>query len=409
MRLAAYAMFLCVGTISAQEVVEPGTIADMIKRFEPQPGERHLQCTVKINKPTLDYAFRFESGYAFQLRLDQYSGPDHTLAVLTEVTPQTGNASPVYFLNTGGMGELVATAGGYVGATGGYLVGEGRYSVRWLVLDDLGRACRRNWRMEAGRKGKFVSMPRQTVSGLSLSKTFARPYQHPGKPMRITVLLDAAPLQVRQESPSRLRGGERVMLFDGLLGLMERLPAASVRLIVFNLEQQKELLRREDFTVKELNGVALALKELELGLVQVDVVQRPKGHIDLLTSLLNAEIRTPLPSDAVVFLGPQERYFDKIPDGALDTPRGKKPNFFLVQFIPPPRWVVELTPADLEGFPGYGHSVRTIPITGANFDTITKVVRRLKGKAVQVRTPDDFERAIEGIELSRGQEARVDR
>jgi hypothetical protein len=191
--------------------------------------------------------------------------------------------------------------------------------------------------------------------------------------------------------------------------LMERLPTASVRLIVFNLEQQEELLRRDAFTVKELDSVALALKKLELGTVPVDVVQRPKGHIDLLTSLLNAEIRSRSPSDAVVFLGPQERYFDKIPDGALDTPRGNKPSFFSVQFIPRPRWIVELSPAALEGFPGYGHSGRTIPITAGNFDTITKVVRRLKGKAVQVRTPDDFERAIESIQLKRGQAARVDR
>jgi len=55
----------------------------------------------------------------------------------------------------------------------------------------------------------------------------------------------------------------------------------------------------------------------------------------------------------------------------------------------------------LEGFPGYGHSGRTIPITAGNFDTITKVIRRLKGKAVQVRTPDEFEKAIKGIESSR--------
>ena len=120
-------------------------------------------------------------------------------------------------------------------------------------------------------------------------------------------------------------------MLDGLLGLMERLPISSVRLIIFNLEQQEELLRRKAFTVSELDGVARALKELELGSVQLGVLEKPKGHIDLITSLLNTEIRSSSPSDAIVFLGPQERYFDKAPDGALDTPRGYKPRFYSVQ------------------------------------------------------------------------------
>lgn len=402
MRLAAHAILLCVGTVSAQKVAEPGKIADLVKLLELQPKERPLQCTVKIVKPTLDYAFRLEAGYSFQVPLNQYSGPDHTWAVLTEVTPQDVTASPVYFLDTGVLRELGLQTGSNVGATGGYRLGEGRYGVRWLLLDDLGRTCRRNWRILAGRKGKFVAMARHTVSGLSLSETSAQAYTGPGPPMRITVLLDAAPLQVRPESPSRLRGRTREILLNGLLGLMERLPASSVRLIVFNLEQQEELLRREDFTVSELDDVAHALKELDLGSVQLGVLEKPKGHIDLIASLLNSEIRSSLPSDAVVFLGPQERYFDKAPDGALDTPHGNKPRFYSVQFVPPPHWVVARSEADEGHGPAFEPGVgRTVAITTGNFDTITRVVMRLKGKAVQVLTPDEFEKALKDIELSR--------
>jgi hypothetical protein len=398
MRLAAYAILLCAGTISAQKVAEPEKIADLVKLLEPQPIEQPLQCKAKIVKPTLDFAFRFEAGYSFQMPLNQYSGPDHSWTVLTEVTPQEVNGSPVYFLDTGVLGELVLQMGSNVGAAGGYRLGEGRYNVRWLLLDDLGRICRKRWRIEVGRKGKFVAMAPHTVSGLSSSEASAQAYTGPGTPMRITVLLDAAPLQVQPESPSGLRGRERAMLFDGLLGLMERLPTSSVRLIVFNLEQQQEVLRREDFTVTELDDVARALKDLELGSVQLGVLEKPKGHIDLITSLLNAEIRSPSPSDAVVLLGPQERYFDKVPDGALDTPRGNKPRFFSVQFVPPPRWVNAIVPVETaNGYKGGGIT----PITIDNFDTITKVVKKLNGKAVQVLTPDQFENAIKDIELSR--------
>jgi hypothetical protein len=398
MRLAAYAILLCTGTTFAQDVAEPGKIADLIKLLEPQPKAQPLQCKVKIVKPTVDFAFRFEAGYYFQMPRNQYSGPDHTWTVLTEVTPQGVHASPVYFLNAGALPELVLQRDSNVGASGGYLLGEGRYSVRWLLHDDLGRTCRSNWRIEAGRKGKFVAMAPNTVSGLSLSETSAQTYTGPGTPMRITLLLDAAPLQVQPESPSGLRGRERAMLFDGLLGLMERLPTSSVRLIVFNLEQQEELLRRENFAVSELGDVARALKELELGSVQLGVLEKPKGHIDLISSLLNAEMHSSSPSDAVVLLGPQERYFDKVPNSALDTPRGNKPRFFSVQFVPPPHWVNAIVPVDAaSGYKGGG----IIPITIDNFDTVTKVVKKLNGKAVQVLTPDQFENAIKDIELSR--------
>lgn len=263
MQLAAYAMLLCAGTISAQKLAEPGKIADFVRLLEPQPNEQPLQCTMKIVKPAINYAFQFESGYSFQMPLNQDSGPDHTWSVLTEVTPQGGNASPVYFFDTWVLQQLVRI-GANVGGAGGYRLGEGRYSVRWLLVDDLGRTCRRSWRVEAARKGKFVAMAPHSVFELSVSGTSAKAYTGSGTPMRITVLLDASPLQVQWQSPSRLRTREREILFDGLAGLMERLPTSSVRLVIFNLEQQEELLRRENFTVSQLDSVARTLKDLEL-------------------------------------------------------------------------------------------------------------------------------------------------
>jgi hypothetical protein len=155
------------------------------------------------------------------------------------------------------------------------------------------------------------------------------------------VLLDAAPFRL-QPIGSELKDAEQSVLFNGLIGLLERLPTSSVRLIMFNLEMQRELLRRENFTFSDLDRVAEVLKGLELGVVQVDVLEKPKGHVDLLASLLDDEIRSPSPSDAVIFLGPQERFFDTAPYGALDAPSGNQPRFFSIQFVPIPRWFPRL-------------------------------------------------------------------
>src|SRR5579864_445801 len=401
MRLAVHAMLLCAGAISAQNLAEPAQIADLAKLLEPHTDEQRLRCTVKIVKPILDYAFRFEAGYSFQLPLNLYSGPGHTWTVIAEVTPQAGKGSPVYLFNPLDLLK-VDKIGANMGAIGGYLLGEGSYNVKWLLLDDLGRACRKNWQIEADHKGRLVAMPPNTVSALSLSgPSQAQPYTDPGTPMRLTVLLDAAPLQARPIG-SELKDAEHSVLFNGLIGLLERLPTSSVRLIMFNLELQRELLRRENFTFSDLNRVDGVLKGLELGVVRLDVLQKSKGHVDLLASLLNEEIRSPSPSDAVVFLGPQERYFDKVPYGALDARSGNQPRFSSIQFVPFPRWVRAPAPADgpLDTFG------RVTPITTGDFDTISKLVRRLNGKAVQVRTADEFEKAIQAIELSQRQGSR---
>jgi hypothetical protein len=66
---------------------------------------------------------------------------------------------------------------------------------------------------------------------------------------------------------------------------------------------------------------------------------------------------------------------------------GERPRFFSIQFVPRPQWVA------LDSF-----DHRDVH-TADDFDTVSKVVRSLKGKSVQVRTAVEFERAIEGIEF----------
>lgn len=107
---------------------EPGKIADLVRLLEPQPNEQPLQCTVKIVKPVINYAFQFESGYFFQMPLNHDSAPDYTWSILTEVTPLDGHASPVYFLDTLVLQQLVRIDAN-MGGAGGYRPGEGRYSV----------------------------------------------------------------------------------------------------------------------------------------------------------------------------------------------------------------------------------------------------------------------------------------
>jgi hypothetical protein len=194
-------------------------------------------------------------------------------------------------------------------------------------------------------------------------------------PIRLTVLLNAAPLVPLR---TRLRASDRVILLGLLSSLLERVPARSVRLVVFNLDQQKTLLRQDAFAPDALGRVAQALNSTELALVDYHVLQNPLGHVDFLAGLINLELRAEPPSDVVVILGPQTRYVDKLPPTALEEPAGAAPQFFNLQFRP------------------YFRNVATLP------DSISLATAKAKGKTIVIRTPADFAKAIEQIERRGG-------
>jgi hypothetical protein len=190
-------------------------------------------------------------------------------------------------------------------------------------------------------------------------------------PFRISILMHAAPLTPRR---TRLRAADAMLLVGSLSALLERVPARSVRLTVFNLEQQKELYRSADFTADAMQQVWQSLNSLELNLVDYHTLQNRTGHLDLLADLINQETRAEQPSDAVLILGPVARFVDQLSHSDVDRPAGSVPRFFFFQYRPWTRQESGLT------------------------DTLTHTVNSLKGKVFTIRTPGEFAKAIEQLE-----------
>ncbi len=364
---------------SAQVIVDPARFGSIVKALERQADEKPLRCQVRPIRPSLDFGFRFQAGYVVTVPMDQYSGPGHGWAMLTRITPEGGGRQPVYLASRVRLPPVPKTkVNKEVG--GGYLLGEGRYDVNWTLLDDTGRICRSSWRVDArlGRRERQVNlaMPRDTVADFTLRGRSGRKRgADDAAPIRLTVLLHAAPLFPFR---TRLRASDRVVLLGLLSSLLERVPVRSVRLVIFNLDQQKTLLRQDAFAPDALDQVAQALNSTELGLVDYHVLQNPRGHVDLLAGLMNLELRAEAPSDVVVFLGPETRYVDKLPPAALEDPTGAAPQFFNLQLKP------------------YFRSGPSLP------DSISLATAKAKGKTIVIRTPADFAKAIEQIERRGG-------
>lgn len=358
---------------AAQYTVNPERLSPSMRNMEWRPDDQQLNCSVSAMKPALNYGFRFQAGYIVRVPMSQYRGKGRRWNILTRVTPEGGK--PTYFMSRYNLPEIPKT-NTELEVGGGYLVGEGKYKVAWKLQDDTGRVCRKEWNFQAKRSRSEnkvkVAIDPNTVAPLSNWVAGRRQAPDDAAPIRLTVLMHAAPTSPRR---MRMTARDRFLLLGTLSSLLERLPTRSVRLVVFNLDQQKELYRHENFGMDGFNDVSQSLDALELGLVDYTVLQNKRGHVDLLTELVNQEVTAPQPSDVVLFLGPMSRYYDKVPEQALGKPAGPAPRFFYFQYRSPLLRMQSTFP-----------------------DVIHSAVSRMKGKTVIIHSPGDFAKGIHQVE-----------
>jgi len=358
----------------AQSIMDPSAFPRLISRLEPRWDDQELACSVSPYGPGLNFSFRIQAGYMVRIPMDQFAGPRHAWFILVRITPE-GGGKPVYLASRTRL-PVVPKTKAEVEIGGGYLLGEGAYQVRWAMVDDRGRVCRKDWRIDAklsrGERRAKVAMSPHTIAAFSLVGSPRERRDHDDTaPFNLTILMHAAPIFPRR---THFRVSDRMLLLSSLGALLERLPAKSVRLVVFNLDQQKEMYRKDDFEIALLDQVAQSMNDLELSSVDVKVLEKPKGHIDLLADLVNRELRGPKLPDAVVFLGPSTRFEDKLPNGAVEKPE-LMPKFFYFQYRPLLRRVVS-----------------------SGTDSITAAVGALKGKTMIIYHPADFAKAIDQLE-----------
>ena len=357
-------------TALGQYAVDPARGA---KFWSTHADDRSLRCEVIPVPARLSFSFRFQAGYVVRLPLKQYAGAAHHWNILMRVTPE-GDAQPFYLGSYARLRTVPKT--NTPGEFGGvYQLGEGRYAVDWMLADDENRACRKSWKVEAKlgarERSLKVGMNPGTVSPVTFRRWSPQSDDRDERSIgRLTVLLHAAPLYPRS---LRFRTQDRLLLVSSLAALLEALPARSVRVVVFNLDQQKELFRQDDLTPEAFDQVAQSTSNLQLQLVDYRVLQNRRGHVSLLADLIHQELDAAEPADKVIFLGPTSRFYDKVADISTEQ-HSAPPQFFYFEYKP--YWGRE---AD---FP----------------DSVAMAVKKVKGKTILIHTPDEFARAIKEVE-----------
>jgi hypothetical protein len=375
-------------TACAQIVVDERRLGSTLAKFESSEPDS-LRCSVSPIHPSLNYSFRFQAGYIVTVPMEQFEGTGHRWRMITRITPEEGERRPVYLVAGYGLPPVPKTKQ-EVQIGGGYLMGEGIYTVRHLLIDERGRTCRKDWRVDVrpgrGESKVKTAIPPGTVWDVSLRGARLVPppdidgATDDAASLRLTIMLHAAPTFPRR---TRLRQNDIMMLLASVTSLLEHVPVRSVRLIAFNLDQQRELYRKDGFQLRNMPEVAEAMNRTELGLVDAKVLQNRRGHLDVIADLVNQEVKAPEPSDIVLFLGPVSRYFEKVSQEALEKPEGRGPQFLFFQLVP--------------AFRGGRGGMLPPPVLP---DSIRHAVARVGGKTLVIRTPGDLAKAIDRLEKS---------
>jgi len=349
----------------------PPHLQDRANRLFDQPSEtEQLNCKIWPSKVFLDFTFRFGAGFGVSCPVWQFGGRRTRVTIFVRVTPKGG--TPVLlgaFLVFRGL-PLKPPPGGkinrklYFITHGGFSVGEGRYRVEVLLEDQHHRTRRRSWQIKVSRrrqKSVPVVLAAHQVSSMHIP-AWRGPQAKGG--LRLAVLLSAGSFSPRA---ARLGAGYQLMLLQILSSLLQQVPCKSVRLVAFNLDQERVIYRTDEFKPSGFARLQRAFNRLNLGVVSVKTLQRRNEWPQMLARLTNEQLTAQPPPDAVIILGRSFRWVSNAPRELWMFPYLQMPQFFYF----------ENGPQNL--FP----------------DSLGFLAKSVKGKIYRISTPHDLGDAIE--------------
>ena len=399
---------------TAQSLIEPGGLAAARSAFEQAPARTPMRCNIGPVHPALNFGLRFQTGYKIDIPLNQFRGMGHKLNILVRVTPD--GREPAYLSNIGTLPDVPVTkVDGEI--LGRFVVGEGTFGVEALVEDDSQRICRGKWRIQTKLSGSERELISTTQPGAveEFSLVARRGPKTSPTIGRLTIMIDAAPL-----APSRsgLQPDDIELLVGSFTAMLEQLPAQSVRLAVFNLDQKSVLFRKEPFAETDIEELATTLGGIQLARVDYSALQKLEAPVSTLIDLIHEEAQNQNPSNAVIVVGPRTRNHEPIPPGALLEDQKTIPQVYYLRFLPNQSLLAiagrsgpianGISQAD-RGYPPYanqdGPAIRPNPYDVK--DSVEQLLDRIKGETITVRTPHDFADAIHRISTQIGESAQL--
>ncbi len=348
-------------------------------RFEEQWRRKDLgslKCSVTPYHPALDYGLRMWSGYGARVPASEFKFTQGELAaVVLRVVPEANPAGASHFWQRVNIPRLPAGVTDPRKAEltmgGGYFLGEGRYRVDWMMLHSDGRVCKASWKLTA--KGKDLPTRPDTVESLEAVIWRGFPKRNDGKEARATIFVNAAPVWPRRYV-SRLSPWDRQILLSTLNSLLSSGRFTSARVVVFDLQRRKVIYREPEFDARALMRLARQLMAVDLSTISMQTLQDPTSPREFLEEMMRAELKEGPQSDAVVFIGTRWRAGPKLQGLSADVKEWMPQTWFL-------------------GF--------TTPQLAGDQDSVSSLVRAVRGKVFNIYRPADLAEGIREISGTR--------
>jgi len=370
-RMIRFILFLALTSATvahAQAPLPPELVANANRLFDEYGKHSDLHCSITRFDPFLDFTFRYEAGFLISVKPAEFA-PGGRFGALLRATPEGGKTEifgeefeippiPAVMAKQLGPKELGKIE---LQMSLGFALGDGHYAIDLLLMDKENHSCHAHWNLKTAKHSVPLTIPANTVRAVDADAWDGKLHSDG---VRLTVLLHIAPLNPYS---SRLRAWDRGFLLQSLASLLKQLPCQSVRIIAFNLDQQQELFRQDNFDGDGYAQLVKRLHKQEFGTVSYHALQRGSWQ-QWLERLANDQTSVKDPSDVVVFLGPNSRFLDKVPAEGRDDPNAL-PHFFYLEYFP---W------------------------QGADFsDSIDSLTRGMHGTVYKIHSADQLGQAIQ--------------
>jgi hypothetical protein len=291
--------------------------------LEAGEARQDLPCKVEDTKALLGFDLRFHAGFEVTVPMSELAGSDNLLTIVFRVRPEGKPDGERYFIQRVKVPPLDEEAKGDAFLNGGFDIGEGKYTVEWLMRDRAERVCSSSWKVEATlpTKDKQIEMNEPADSVVP-----AQPEQFQEEPpvaraaeetpLNVKVLINFAPQRARSATLQPVDTSALV----SILRTISRDPRiGKFSLVAFNMQDQRILYKQENADRIDFPKIGDALRELKLGTVDLKKLAVKNSDTEFLSDLLQKELAGPEPPDALIFAGPKVLLEQNVPQETLRT------------------------------------------------------------------------------------------
>lgn len=291
--------------------------------LEAAEVRQDLPCKVEDTKAVLGFDLRFHAGFEVSVPMRELAGGENLLTIVFRVRPEGKPEGDRYFIQKVKVPALEEDAKGEAFLQGGFDIGEGKYTVEWLMRDRAERVCSQTWKVEATLppKDKQIELNEaaDTVKPSELEQFHEEPpvaREGGQSPLTVKVLINFAPQRARSATLQPVDTSALV----SILRTISRDPRiGKFSLVAFNMQDQKILYRQENADRIDFPKIGEALRDLKLGTVDMKKLAVKNSETEFLSELLQKELAGSEGPDALIFAGPKVLLDQNVPQETLKS------------------------------------------------------------------------------------------